>query len=109
MMKNKTMNGPIYFYTGDSVLFMKGFMKNGKADSTFIGYQVSMKNYKKKSFETNYKNGLKDGQEIEYNEKENFACVRHYKEGNLDGLFTRYDDFGNKISEGPYLKGNSNP
>ena len=103
--KNKKCNGPIRFMLGDSVLFMQGFMKNGKPDSIFTCYQISLPNYKKNSYKTTYRNDLKNGEEDEYNDKGTIIYIRHYKNGILDGEYKHYDDFGNIITDGWYKMG----
>jgi len=107
-VKNKVPDGSIYFYLGDSTLFMQGFMKNGKADSTFIGYSICNANYKRESFKTNYKNGLKNGEETEYNDKGTITFIRHYKNGVLDGVYKQFNDFGFILSQGIYKEGMKN-
>lgn len=105
-MHRKALNGPVKYFTSDSILFMQGFLKNGKGDSTFISYQVSMANYKKVAIKSKFRNGLKNGEETEYSDKGTVIFVRNYKDGVLDGQFTYFDDFGNILSQGYYTKGN---
>jgi antitoxin component YwqK of YwqJK toxin-antitoxin module len=104
-MHRNALNGPIKYFTSDSILFMQGFLKNGKSDSTFITYQVSMDNYKKVGMKSKFRNGLKDGEETEYSDKGTVIVVRNYKEGLLDGQFMQYDAYGNILSQGYYSKG----
>lgn len=99
------LNGPVKFFTSDSILFMQGFLKSGKGDSTFIYLQVSMPNYIKVAIKSNYKNGLKEGEELEYSDKGTIIFLRHYKLGLLEGQFINYDEYGNSLSQGFYIKG----
>ena len=102
---HRVLNGPVCYYVGDTVLFMKGFMKEGKADSVFLGYQVSSDYSKKQTFRSNFKNGAKDGQEFEYYDNGSVKYIRNYKNGLLDGKFKLMDEFANSVSEGNYKKG----
>jgi uncharacterized protein len=96
------MNGPVKFYVNDSLLFMQGFLKNGKPDSTFTCYQISNANYKKELYTVNFRNGLKNGEENEFCDKGTVIYVRTYKDGKLDGVYRHFDDYGNKLTEGVY-------
>jgi antitoxin component YwqK of YwqJK toxin-antitoxin module len=107
-VKNKVLNGPVFFILSDTTLFMQGFMKNGKADSTFIGYHINNSNYKRESFKSNFKNGLKNGEETEYNDKGTITFIRHYKNGILDGMYKQFNDFGFVMSQGVYKDGMKN-
>jgi antitoxin component YwqK of YwqJK toxin-antitoxin module len=104
-IKNRHLDGPVLFCLSDSTVIMKGFMKNGKADSTFIGYHIYHSNYKRESFKSNFRNGLKNGEETEYNDKGTITYIRNYKNGILDGIFKQFDDFGNILSQGIYKDG----
>jgi antitoxin component YwqK of YwqJK toxin-antitoxin module len=104
-VESKALDGPIYYYLGDTALFMQGFMKHGKADSTFIGYHIYLANYKRESFKSNFRNGLKNGEETEYNDKGTIIFIRNFKNGVLDGAYKQFDDFGNVLSQGIYKDG----
>ena len=106
--KDNELNGPIRYYTEDSTLFMQGFFKNGKADSMFIGYQIYIFNYKKEAIIANFKNGLKNGEEFEFNDKGKIIFIRNYKDGLLEGLYKQIDEYGNILTEGKYKKGKKN-
>jgi len=103
--RKNSYNGHVKFLLGDSVLFMQGFMRNGKPDSIFTCYQIFLANYKKESYKTFYRNGLKNGEEDEYCDKGTIIYIRHYTNGILDGAYKQYDDYGNILSEGNYKMG----
>lgn len=102
---NNILNGPITYSRNDSIVIMQGFMKNGMPDSTFILYHISLENYKIVAAKTFFRNGLKDGEEIEYSEKGVITSICHYKKGLLDGDSKQYDYYGNLIKQGYYVKG----
>lgn len=104
-MQRKTLTGMVKYFTSDSILFMQGFLKNGKSDSTFTEYQISNANYKKVGIKSKFRNGLKNGEETEYSDKGTVLFVRNYKDGLLEGQFTHYDGYGNVLSQGYYVKG----
>jgi antitoxin component YwqK of YwqJK toxin-antitoxin module len=104
-MKNRSLNGPIRYYIGDTVLLMKGFMREGKADSLFVGYQILSDDTKKESYRSTFKNGFKEGEETEFNDNGTLKYLRNYKYGLLDGLFRHLDEDGNTLNEGYYKKG----
>ena len=106
--KNKNYNGQVKLMLGDSLLFMQGYMKNGKPDSTFTCYQISLPNYKKNLYKTTYRNNLKNGEEDEYNDKGTITYVRHFTNGILNGEYKFYDDYGNIITDGWYKMGLKN-
>ncbi|HNW99174.1 MAG TPA: hypothetical protein PKK00_12265 [Bacteroidales bacterium] len=103
--ENRILNGPIFYFRNDSVLVMQGFMKNGKPDSTFILYHISLENYKIIAAKTFFRNGLKEGKEIEYSKKGVITSICHYKNGKLDGDSKQYDEYGNLLKQGSYVNG----
>jgi antitoxin component YwqK of YwqJK toxin-antitoxin module len=103
--EDNKLNGPIMFLRNDSNLLLQGFMKNGLADSTFISYHISLENYKTVSVKSFFRNGLKEGEETEYNAKGVIIYLRHYKEGLLEGEYKHFNDYGNLITSGTYKKG----
>ncbi|MFH0865011.1 MAG: hypothetical protein V1904_02365 [Bacteroidota bacterium] len=104
-VKNFKFNGPIKFFHNDSNMVLQGFMKNGLADSTFISYHISLENYKRESMKSFFRNGLKEGEETEYNAKGVIIYLRHYKEGLLEGEYKHFNDYGNLVTSGIYKKG----
>lgn len=101
-IKDNKLNGPVKFMRPDSNVFIQGFMKDGLADSNFVWYSVSLKNYKMPSMKSFFRNGLKEGEETEYNEKGVVTYIRNYHEGKLEGAYKHYDDRGNLITGGTY-------
>lgn len=105
VIKNNTLNGPIKVLRKDSNIILQGFMKNGLADSIFTSYHISMENYKTEAMKSFFRNGLKEGEETEYNSKGVIIYIRNYKEGLLDGEYKHFDDYGNLLTGGFYEKG----
>jgi antitoxin component YwqK of YwqJK toxin-antitoxin module len=105
IIKNGKLNGPVTYLRNDSNVIQQGFMKNGLADSTFITYRISMANYKREALKSFFRNGLKEGEETEYNETGVIIYIRNYKEGLLEGDYKHYDDSGNLLTSGLYKKG----
>lgn len=104
-VKGNKLNGPIRFLRSDSNTVMQGFMKNGLADSTFITYHISLGNYKREAMKSFFRNGLKEGEETEYNEKGVIIFIRNYHEGVLEGVYKHFDDYGDLVTSGTYKDG----
>lgn len=104
-VKGNKLNGPIRFLRSDSNTVMQGFMRNGLADSTFILYHISLGNYKREAMKSFFRNGLKEGEETEYNDKGVIIFIRNYHEGMLEGVYKHFDDYGHLVTSGTYKAG----
>jgi len=104
-IRNNKLNGPVRYFLFDTLVFMKGFMKNNLPDSIFISYHLSSTSVRKEASRSFFTNGVKEGTEVEHNDKGIVIFIRNFKDGVLNGEFKHYDDYGNIISNGVYKKG----
>ena len=104
-VKNSKLNGSIKYYLNDSLLLLEGYMKNNLPDSTFVKYHTSELKYKIVSIRSSFKNGLKNGTEIEYDKEGKVKKVCNYENGIFNGIYQNYDYKGNLLSKGSYIRG----
>lgn len=99
---NKIPDGDWKYYHFESKQLMsKEFYKNGKLEG------VRKVFYKDGTLaeETNYVNGIKEGNSKTYSEKGQLIDAHIYKNGQYDGIASYYDGLGNKMYEGSFVNG----
>jgi hypothetical protein len=77
------------------------YFNNGLLDGPVIHYD---KNCNKTMIE-NFKNGIKEGWEIEFHENGNLKAEGYYRKGYLDGMFKVYDKNGKFLYESRGFRG----
>ena len=83
------LHGPSTLYHINALLAEEGFYKNGKKDSIRKVYDNLLGNLISQEF---YKNGVKNGEWINYNQLGDTVTVNNYKDGVLHGISKTYED-----------------
>lgn len=88
---NKKQGLELSWYDEPDCVEKEAYFKDGLLDGPSISYT---KKCKKSLFET-FKNGVKDGLELEYYANGHIKAEGKYKKGNLEGYYRVYDKKGN--------------
>ena len=101
---DKIADGSDVYYDENNVAYSRGEIAENKMSGVFKYYKNGDKSGQLK-YETEYKDGKKDGIEKGYRENGNLWTETEYKDGKENGVEKRYDENGNLWTETEYKDG----
>jgi|TARA_B110000037_G_scaffold161297_1_gene182190 antitoxin component YwqK of YwqJK toxin-antitoxin module len=104
--KEDELDGAYKYYNDKGALVQHKFFKKGKLDSIYKSYFIVGE--KILEFYIPYKNGLIDGETLEYYANGEVYSKANYVTGKINGLETKYHFNKQKYSEVHYTNGNLN-